>query len=100
MSDDDKDDPPLLLGFVDQVKPGSSRLRRRYFPSKVGGLPVRSPGCLSRAAAFLTFSQAWLAPEPLPSAEQLHCPHTGQPLKFLLQASRRAWQAELASHFP
>ena len=56
-----------MLGFVDDPADPVDLLRHR-FPSKVGGRP------------------AWLDPLHLPSASQLTCKATGQPLDFLLQA--------------
>jgi len=68
-----------LLGFLEEPRTSSSLLRHR-FPSKVGGRP------------------AWLHPLALPTAEQLTCPLTHQPRRFLLQVRSEGCKDDLSEH--
>ena len=61
----DGDDQEWALGFCERAP--SETLQRQFFPSKVGGRP------------------AWLDPVDVPTAAQLKCLYTREPLDFLLQ---------------
>ena len=61
----DGDDQEWALGFCERAP--AETLQRQFFPSKVGGRP------------------AWLDPVDVPTAAQLKCLYTREPLDFLLQ---------------
>lgn len=68
VSDDDESEAGDLewnIGFVEEAP--ASELVRQFFPSKLGGRP------------------AWLDPVDVPTAKQLKCLYTREPLDFLLQ---------------
>lgn len=68
VSDDDESEAGDLewnIGFVEEAP--ASELVRQFFPCKLGGRP------------------AWLHPVDVPTAKQLKCLYTREPLDFLLQ---------------
>ncbi|KAG4979778.1 hypothetical protein JHK82_033029 [Glycine max] len=98
--DDDEEHEPITLGFVDKPKNNWS-LRRQYFPSKAGGVPVLYRliefvytlllSCFiqrtkeSVSDGHMICCDAWLDPLNIPSGGSFVCDNCGDPLQFLLQ---------------
>ncbi|KNA21237.1 hypothetical protein SOVF_045130 [Spinacia oleracea] len=75
--DDDEDQVPVKLGFVEK---SSQPLLRQMFPCKAGGVP------------------AWLDPVNLPTGKSCLCDMCGEPLQFLLQVYAPIAEKESAFH--